>query len=204
MIVITALKRFVINISPIFKNSVQFTHNFLHDSNSIYKQKQLKFNHLLFNDFPYKSKKRKMFKKKMLLPYISSSSLTFISDHHIIPKSLQKHHFFHNTGRNFNFDFHHEDNLIRMVNDKHTLAQLQKQPSVPLYFRNYGNNKNPEKTLFHSGGHRKYNKYVKQHLEIILFQAKSSDEVNYLFYLLFHHLKKNCYQGKNMYNLPWN
>ena len=200
MIVFTALKRLVINFSPILKTAIRFTHNNFLYSHSINRQK---FNHSLFNEFPYKSKNRKMLKKKMLSPYLSSSSLQFVSDHHIIPKSLQKHYFFHNTGRNFDFDFHHEDNLIRMVNNKNTLTQLQNQRSVPLYFQYYGN-KNPEKTLFHSGGHRKYNKYVEQHLEIILSQAKSSDEINYLFYLLFYHLRNNCYQGRNKYNLPWN
>jgi len=53
--------------------------------------------------------------------------------------------------------------------------------------------------MIHTGGHRKYNDYVKEQLDYILGLDKESQKYN--FWLLLHHLKSNMKFNKD--NVPW-
>lgn len=149
------------------------------------------------NTFRYGSKQRKLLKKQLLLPIPKTLCQYGISDHHVIPKSLQ----FHDIFQVVSFDIHHEQNIVRMFTNKQVMLEIKQYHTIPTYFLRYGGI-DSEHTLFHYCGHRQYNKYVQNELNKLLHMTNENQYVQ--FYLLFSYLKNNCHQGRNHDKIPWN
>jgi hypothetical protein len=104
----------------------------------------------------------------------------FTQDHHCIPKQ----HRYHELLQKIGYDINKCENLVIMPNKKGVDAL----------------NLDPD-TLVHDGGHRKYNIYVKEHLDHIYQHHEEMDDCKYQFWLLRTHLRKNM--GMNEDNVPW-
>ena len=126
------------------------------------------------NIFKYRSICRKIHKKNKRL-------VGLVDDHHVIPKSLKKHKLLKLT--NFNIDQNY--NLYIMPNNIKTIELLNLK----------------ENTMIHSGGHLKYNAYVKNQLNVIN-KYRNYDEKCYYLWLFLHYLKKNLKFNED--NIPWN
>ena len=121
--------------------------------------------------FRYRSVYRKNFKR-------NKEYTGYVEDHHIIPKQWKHHELM----EILNFDVHCSKNLYIMPNTR-AKYRFYLHPS----------------TMIHTGGHRKYNDYVKEQLDYILELDKESQKYN--FWLLLHHLKSNMKFNKD--NVPW-
>ena len=118
---------------------------------------------VVVNCFRYGSDYRRDFKARFNLRDL-------VEDHHVIPKQWKKHYILLDN----NYDVSESYNIMMMptVAGKYTLNT---------------------KRLIHSGGHSKYNKYVKKQLS----RVKSNEQLHELV----NHLKQNM-RG-NPDNIPW-
>lgn len=101
-----------------------------------------------------------------------------VEDHHIIPKQWKNHELL----QTLKFDVNHSQNLYIM----------------PKYNAKQRFYLHPD-TLFHEGGHKSYNKYVKTQLDYVY--SLNNDRQKYEFWLLLHHLKANIRDNRD--NIPW-
>lgn len=133
-------------------------------------------NHFKFDPYKYRSVLRSRF--------VNDSGLKgLIDSHHIIPQQLKKHELI----SKLDFDVHRSYNLVYLRNtDFKATRVLQQDVDITMSY-------------VHEGGHRRYNDYVREQLNIIE-KIEDTEAMRYEFWLFVKHLEK----GIGERSVPWN
>ena len=117
------------------------------------------------------------YRSKLRSLIVKKNSLTGrVDNHHVIPQQFRNH----NVLSKCDFDINCSSNIVLLPN----------KSGIPI----------APNLKVHTGGHRKYNRYVLNGLNDM--SNLSGDELRYIFWLFIHHLKNNIQQSEE--TIPWN
>lgn len=105
-----------------------------------------------------------------------------VENHHVIPRQWRNH----KALKRINFDVNGSHNIVMLPNLKYNFCLTTPHAKV------------------HEHGHKKYNDYVKEQLDELLYKYENdnNDEFKYQFWLFHIYLKESI--DNNSSDIPWN